>query len=121
MTANTNRLTRLRRSRATRIAAIAMILVGSTSAVAQAKTGTTQVFRGVRFYFGETAGHGTLAPDVTLKKVSRNYNQGLYVSAGISTDSSTSYHAYVSWSAVPSAANSVSGFARDGFEALSPC
>src|SRR6478672_3221944 len=36
---------------------IAMILVGSTSAVAQAKTGTTQLFRGVRFYFAETAGH----------------------------------------------------------------
>ncbi|GAA1947245.1 hypothetical protein GCM10009798_02870 [Nocardioides panacihumi] len=161
MITNTNPLAGwLRRSRGPRVLAIVLGTLLATTATAYATTGTAQLSRGVRFYFGQTAGHGdsdnftgygpagstiawlcsdannaggnnsynaafirnkSLAPDVTLKKISRLYNQGVYRSAGIDTDSYTRYHTYVSWSAVPAAANSVSGFARDGFNAPSPC
>ncbi|MDR6175495.1 hypothetical protein QE364_000114 [Nocardioides zeae] len=56
----------------------------------------------------------TLQPDDVLKDVTRTYNQGLYTSASFNTYSNYQYHTRAAWSAVPSAPNNASGFARSG-------
>lgn len=67
-----------------------------------ASTGNTYVAQYLR--------NRTAFPDVVLKDASVAYNQGLYESGAFSIDTSNTYHTKSSWSAVPSAPDSYSGY-----------
>lgn len=54
----------------------------------------------------------TLQPDDVLKDRLLAYSSARYLSASFSTSSSSKYHTYVNWSAVPSANDAANGYSR---------
>lgn len=80
---------------------------GTAKLCADAPGATSNNSFNVKYYLNRS-----LQRDDILKDTDRLYSQGQYLSAGFSTTSSSRYHTYVGWSAVPAASNGANGFSR---------
>lgn len=80
---------------------------GTSKLCADAPGATSNNSFNVKYYRNRT-----LQRDDRLKDRDLLYSQRQYLSAGFSTSSSSRYHTYVGWSAVPAANNAANGYSR---------